>query len=175
MKPACLNFVIDCAAAFLLLGMLATGFILRFPLPPGTQRSHYLWGLSRHEWGTVHTWISFGLIAVLIVHVVLHWQWIDGMIRTRIGRRTRNGPPAESRTRMSGLVTAVVLLGAVAAFAWAACQSVQPVDMPDDPQRERLRRHGEVSDAAGLPQAGPNEDFVVYGQFPPGNCQILRG
>ena len=38
------NLVVDLVAAVGLLGMVATGYILYFPLPPGTNRSHTLWG-----------------------------------------------------------------------------------------------------------------------------------
>ncbi len=48
-KPT-VNLLIDAVAVLLMLGMLTTGFVLRFPLPPGTNRSYLLWGLTRHEW-----------------------------------------------------------------------------------------------------------------------------
>ena len=37
------NLIVDLAAAFLFLGMMATGYILRFPLPPGTNKVMTLW------------------------------------------------------------------------------------------------------------------------------------
>jgi len=51
MNKATLNLIIDVAAAILFLAMIVTGFILRFPLPPGTNKSLMLWSLTRHEWG----------------------------------------------------------------------------------------------------------------------------
>ncbi len=59
--------------------MVGTGYILWFVLPPGTNRTHILWGLLRHQWGTLHFWISVMLLTVLAVHVALHWRWLgDG-------------------------------------------------------------------------------------------------
>ena len=52
-------------ASACLLTMVATGYVLRFPLPPGTNRTHVLWGLSRHEWGAIHSWASLGLLVVI--------------------------------------------------------------------------------------------------------------
>jgi len=68
------NLLIDLIAAALMIGMLATGYVLRFPLPPGTNKDLTLWGLTRHQWGDVHFWISLGLIAVILLHLCLHWQ-----------------------------------------------------------------------------------------------------
>jgi hypothetical protein len=70
------HLTIDLVAAGLMVGMVATGYLLRFPLPPGTNKSLTLWGLTRHQWGDVHFWISLALLGVILVHVVLHWQWV---------------------------------------------------------------------------------------------------
>jgi len=39
------NIIIDIIAAFLFLGMIATGYLLRFPLPPGSNKTLSLWGI----------------------------------------------------------------------------------------------------------------------------------
>ena len=77
------NIIIDIIAAFLFLGMIATGYLLRFPLPPGSNKMLSLWGYTRHQRGDVHFWISLGLLVVLIVHLVLHWNWIVTVIGKR--------------------------------------------------------------------------------------------
>ena len=142
MKPAHLNLGVDFAAAVLFLGMLATGFILRFPLPPGTQRSHMLWGLSRHDWGAVHTWLSFGLIIVLLVHVILHWPWIFGILRNRFGSGSRTGSLDKNAQRRAGILTLAVLAAILTAFAWATYAGVRTIEEPREPLREREQRHG---------------------------------
>ena len=38
------NIIIDIVAAFLFLGMIATGYLLRFPLPPGSNKRLKLMG-----------------------------------------------------------------------------------------------------------------------------------
>lgn len=143
MKRAYLNFGVDTAAALLFLGMLATGFILRFPLPPGSQRTHVLWGLSRHEWGTVHTWLSFALIAVLLLHVGLHWPWIAGMVRRRFGHKTAGGPDGKSGVR-SGVLTFLILAAIIALFAWGTFAGIRTAEREPERQGEqqRLQRGG---------------------------------
>lgn len=65
MNRTLLNLTINLLAGACLLVMMATGYILRFPLPPTTNRTHKLWELSRHEWGTIHSWASLVLLLVV--------------------------------------------------------------------------------------------------------------
>jgi len=41
---------------------------------------------ERHTWGDIHTWASIIIIALLLVHIPLHWQWIIRM--TKNGARS---------------------------------------------------------------------------------------
>lgn len=58
--------------------MLSTGFILRYRLPPGSRggRGLEIWGWTRHDWGDLHTWLAYTVIALVILHLVLHWRWL---------------------------------------------------------------------------------------------------
>jgi hypothetical protein len=58
-------------------GMAGTGLLLAFQLPPGSRGGHGLsaLGLSRHEWGDFHTWLSYAFLALTITHLALHWRW----------------------------------------------------------------------------------------------------
>ncbi|MEO7934542.1 MAG: DUF4405 domain-containing protein [Chthoniobacterales bacterium] len=134
MKRGLLNLLIDLLAAIALLVMIATGYILRFPLPPTTNRTHELWGLSRHEWGTVHSWASIGLLGVLLLHVILHWEWILTTIRRRFASTNK----AVSRQRfLAGIITLAVLVMAGGLFAWLTRLGVRELDTPLHPLRGR--------------------------------------
>ena len=100
------NIIIDIIAAFLFLGMIATGYLLRFPLPPGSNKMLSLWGYTRHQWGDVHFWISLGLLVVLIVHLVLHWNWIV----TVIGKRCHLVKTAHPSLIRSGVLTGGIVI-----------------------------------------------------------------
>jgi len=54
-----------------------TGLLLAFRLPPGSRGGRGLsaWGLDRHEWGDIHLWIGYALLALIVVHLALHWRW----------------------------------------------------------------------------------------------------
>jgi hypothetical protein len=95
MKPAHTNFVIDAVAFAAFLALMSTGLLLNYQLPPGSgglngmgrgrgagdREITMLWGWTRHEWGQIHYWIAGILIAVLAVHLVLHWNWIVCVVR----------------------------------------------------------------------------------------------
>ncbi|MGR8997742.1 MAG: DUF4405 domain-containing protein [Gammaproteobacteria bacterium] len=130
------NIIIDIIAAFLFLGMIATGYLLHFPLPPGSNKTLSLWGYTRHQWGEVHFWISLGLLAVLLVHLVLHWNWIV----TVIGKRCHLVKTAHPSLVRSGILTAGVVIIMITLFAWAAQNSVKETARP-----MRGRHWGQIS------------------------------
>lgn len=125
MKRPPLNLLVDLTAALLFAGMMATGFILYWPLPPGTNKSHVLWGFSRHMWGEVHTWISLALLASLAVHVALHWPWVVVVVRRQFGLATAE----HSRHLRAAGVTLAVTVMVLVAFTWVARTSVR--ERPD--------------------------------------------
>lgn len=126
MKRVLDNLWVDAIGAILMVAMAATGYILRFPLPPGTNKSLSLWGLTRHQWGQIHFWFSLALLVLVVVHVCLHWQWIVVSVKRRYwGIAT---PPKSSLG--SGLLTLLLVVVAFALFGWAAQSGVRPVTEP---------------------------------------------
>jgi hypothetical protein len=117
------NLFIDLCAATLMVGMAATGYILRFPLPPGSNKSLSLWGLTRHQWGDVHFWISLALLGIILLHVVLHRQWLVITMR----RKLTAAKAAPGFTLFCGLTTLLVIGAAMTLFAWATHQSVESI------------------------------------------------
>ncbi len=166
MNRPTLNLIIDTIAAAGLLGMLATGYVLRFPLPPGTNRELALWGLSRHQWGDIHFWASAALITTLTIHVILHWQWIVTMVQKRVlGREATGGEHLRG-----GLVAAAITIAALAAFAITAHATVGPRTEPccDEPPTR-----GNASAASKAP-SGPEFWRDVYPMLKP-QCLACHG
>lgn len=58
--------------------MAGTGLLLAFRLPSGSRGGRGLsaLGMGRHEWGDVHTWISYVFIGLIVLHLILHWRWL---------------------------------------------------------------------------------------------------
>ncbi len=151
MKRTTLNLVIDLLAAAFFVGMIGTGYILRFPLPPGTQKSLSLWSLTRHQWGTVHFWLSVGLLVVLLIHVAIHWQWVVAVVGKRVGRVTN----PQARHLLSGVITLLIVVGAFSAFAWVAALSVRERDGASCPPGDEVanREPGAAQPPSSFPAA----------------------
>jgi hypothetical protein len=142
------NLAVDVVAFVCAVFLIATGFLLEFTLPPGSGRLGtegfgsgpggfarpilLLWGLSRHEWGTIHFWIAISLLAVLSFHLVLHWRWIIAMVK---------GKPREG----SGIRIAVGILALASLLALALAPFLSStVRMPRGSvleQRQQLAPH----------------------------------
>ena len=83
MKKPDLNFVIDAGSLLGFLVLLSTGILMFLILPAGSK-GDMVWGLTRHEWGDIHFWVSMVFLALMGVHLFLHWNWITCMVKTRI-------------------------------------------------------------------------------------------
>ncbi|MBU3665670.1 MAG: DUF4405 domain-containing protein [Chthoniobacterales bacterium] len=59
-------------------GMSGTGLLLAFRLPPGSRGGAGLaaMGWGRHDWGWLHTWLSYVFLVLIVSHLALHWRWL---------------------------------------------------------------------------------------------------
>jgi hypothetical protein len=110
-KPK-LNFIIDILMFLFLMAIAGLGFLMKYVLIPGqeTWRVYgrrvdlYLWGWNRHDWGALHLYLAFGLLTLLVIHLILHWNMILGLY----GRLVAS---AKVRTRLAvALVLTTALL-----------------------------------------------------------------
>ncbi len=80
--------VTDLVAFFSLLFLAFSGVIVRYVLPKGSGGGSgpgwraasrpvvEFFGMSRHDWGDVHFWVSMLFVAAIALHLFLHWKWI---------------------------------------------------------------------------------------------------
>ena len=83
MSSAKVNFWVD---FFIFLSFLATAFtgiILFFFLPGGIRQGGYqvFLGMVKRTWTVIHNWAGLIMIVLVIVHVILHWNWIVCMTK----------------------------------------------------------------------------------------------
>lgn len=111
MNRAKLNFVIDALMFLCMAAIAGLGFLMKYVLVPGRETPliygrrvdlSFL-GLDRHDWGAIHLYLGFVLLALLALHIVLHWQMIPGLFARLVG----NG----RKRRLIGL--AYVMLAAI--------------------------------------------------------------
>jgi hypothetical protein len=155
MKRTTVNLLVDALAALSMLGMLATGYVLRFPLPPGTNKELSLWGLTRHQWGAVHFWLSLGLLAAVGLHLFLHWAWVVSTVGRRLHLPTSPG----GHHLLAGVLTSLVLVVCLGLFAWAAHTGVREITGPLD---DACVPTGPVRPADTSPPPAEQQSKVVF-------------
>ena len=91
------NFIWDLVLFLCLLGLAVTGLIMKYILPPGTSglgrslhdgtgrgiQAKELWSMTRHEWGDIHFYLAMTFVALMVVHIILHWKWIKAYVKSR--------------------------------------------------------------------------------------------
>lgn len=102
MNKAKLNFAIDALMSLCMMAIAGLGFLMKYILLPGRESTIkygrkvdlFFLGLDRHDWGAVHLYLGFLLLALLVLHIVLHWNMIPGLFAKLIadsGKRWRIG------------------------------------------------------------------------------------
>ncbi|MHC4111850.1 MAG: DUF4405 domain-containing protein [Planctomycetota bacterium] len=102
-KRGTLNFVVVLVSFINLVFLALIGLIMKYVLPPGSGgRGHgfrgglepgqvkELWSMTRHEWGDIHFYFALFFLALMTLHIVLHWNWIKIYLKSLlvIGRKT---------------------------------------------------------------------------------------
>ena len=153
MNRTLINVLIDALAALAMLGMIATGLILRFALPPGSNRSLALWGLTRHQWGDLHFWLALAALGVVVIHLVLHWTWVVSVVRRWIIGAAHGAPSPRARA-LAGAATVVVLTLCLAGFWTWSLASVRPLE-PSPPSGGTAGTDGERCGHRAVRQQDP--------------------
>ena len=117
MKRNTMNAAVDGVLALSGTGLLVTGLLMAFVLPAGSNRTLELWGKPRHDWGEIHLWLAYVVIAAGLVHVALHWTWIVATIRRAIIGKGGGKPSLRLRV-VSGCVAGVLFASTIAGV-WA--------------------------------------------------------
>ncbi len=94
-KKAELNLIIDGLLLLCIAASVGIGLLIKYVLVPGYLRweiygrnvEMFFWGLDRHQWGTIHLVIGIVFLALLILHVVLHWSIMISIYRKLIPNR----------------------------------------------------------------------------------------
>lgn len=124
MKRNSVNFWIDVISFLPMLGLTWTGLLMRYVLPPGTGGRHRdqaltVWGLGRHDYGTVHFYLAIAMVCLIVIHLWLHWSWVCGTVRRLAGRES----PASGREGLYGIIALVVIAALISGgLLWAKSQ-----------------------------------------------------
>ncbi|RIK85349.1 MAG: hypothetical protein DCC67_04140 [Planctomycetota bacterium] len=122
------NFWLD---SFLLLAFSVlcwTSVVVRFVFPAGTEADGWtLWGWNYDDWAGFQFATVCVLAGAVVLHVMLHWSWVCGVVAGRL-RRTTGGPRAArddaSRT-LWGVGLLIAIFNVIGLGVAAAALTVQ--------------------------------------------------
>lgn len=97
-KRSNLNVSIDVLMFLVMMPIIGIGFLIKYVLLNGVERNLIygndmdllFWGMDRHQWGSIHLYLSFILIFLLVLHLVFHWKMMiamfKNMVKSKVGR-----------------------------------------------------------------------------------------
>lgn len=119
-----INLVLDAVLLIAAVFLLWVSVVMRMVFPaPTTADGWVLWGLSYDRWHDVQ-FSTLCVVALLALeHLVLHWNWICGIIATKILRVRKR--PDEANQAVYGVATFITLLLTLLAGLIAATLAVK--------------------------------------------------
>lgn len=115
MKRSLQNIIVDAIAFVGFILLTTTGILMHYLLPVGSRRFKTIWGMDRHEWGSIHFWISVVFLCSLTLHLLLHWRWVVNIL---------TGKSHEG----SGSRVALGIIGFIGILALAVSPLLSPVE-----------------------------------------------
>lgn len=125
------NFAVDFVLMLLVILLLFTAAVVRYVFPtPSAAAGWLLWGYGIDDWSA----FQFVLVTIIglsvLLHVMLHWSWVCGVVLTKIlGRSGRTVRPDDGQQTLWGvgmLIAVVNILGLLIGLAYLAIQSPSP-------------------------------------------------
>jgi hypothetical protein len=124
------NFWLDSFLLLVFLMLCWATVIVRFVFPVPTKSEGWkLWGLDYLAW----TDLSFGLLCILaagiLLHVMLHWSWVCGVLGSWLRKRPAGPPKADNGSRtIWGVALLIAIFNVLGlGIAVAALTIQQPV------------------------------------------------
>lgn len=83
------NIIIDILMLVSFAVMSVTGYLMEIMPTCSSGRGHGapILGLGRHDWGDVHLIAAICVMVFLVLHIVLHWQMVDGFFKKHIANK----------------------------------------------------------------------------------------
>lgn len=79
------NFWLDCLLAVVFLGLAAISMLIRFVFPRAQDSGGWtLWGYRYDDWIQAQFVVLAVLTLLILVHVMLHWNWICSVAQQRV-------------------------------------------------------------------------------------------
>jgi hypothetical protein len=127
MKRNTLNFWIDLISLLAMFALLLTGLLIHYILPPGFGgrgggEGLTLWGLGRHDYGDIHFYLALALLALMLLHVWLHWPWVCATITNLLCRKHETPSRKKPRVIAGFMFLSLLILLTILALLFAKSQ-----------------------------------------------------
>jgi cytochrome b subunit of formate dehydrogenase len=72
------NYIIDLLALVSFIIAAISGLVIRFFMPSGVRqgRLQEFLGIQKGVWSEIHDWAGIIFIVLIIIHFILHWDWV---------------------------------------------------------------------------------------------------
>lgn len=77
------NYIIDFLAFVSFVITAVSGLAIKFFMPSGVRQGRFqeFLGIQKGAWSQIHDWSGIILIIFVIIHLILHWDWIVCMTK----------------------------------------------------------------------------------------------
>ncbi len=126
-----INFWLDCGLLCLFTALCWCAVVVQFVFPPAPDASGWtLWGWDYTQWSS----LQFGLLAAfalsVLVHVMLHWSWVCGVLASRLGRRGEDGGKPHWDDGIRTLLGVATLIGVLHVIGIGVAIAVLTIQAP---------------------------------------------
>lgn len=119
-----INFWLDFILLVNFMVLMGVATIVQFVFPAGTKADDWLlWGYSFNDWMAVQYGTLCVFTLLILVHVMLHWQWVCGIVTRRIMKQKEM--PDDGIRTIYGVGALVVIFHVVAAGVAAAMLTIE--------------------------------------------------
>ena len=128
MSRTAVNFALDVVLLLITLTLVFTTAVLRFVFPvPSASAGWTLWGSSYDSWANFQFVLMSLVAGAVLVHIMLHWSWVCGVVITKLLRRSvRTARLDDGSQTLWGVGMLIVVLHLLAALVGIAYVTVQP-------------------------------------------------
>mgnify|MGYP003339151558 CR=1 FL=1 len=153
---AIVNWFLDLALAFSLLFALWTAALLKFVFPSGLAGAGWtLLGWNKEAWSNLHFASLFFFTVLALVHVMLHWSWVCGIVAQqlsrKLGRKVNFDDSMETLIGVAILVAALHVLGGMMLAAMMLIREPAGQTPTEPAARRRDASLERIADAAARP------------------------
>ncbi|HMO87296.1 MAG TPA: DUF4405 domain-containing protein [Lacipirellulaceae bacterium] len=118
------NFWLDAVLLVLFSLLCWAAVVVRFVFPPGPMAAEWvLWGWGYQQWANLQFGLLCALAAAVLLHVMLHWSWVCGVVSSKL--RQRATAQSDGSRTLWGVALLLVVVHAIAAGTAAAALCVQ--------------------------------------------------